>query len=416
MKFLKVDSRPDHADFLRTQAGYDPGYEEPGEEYLATGEILQITEAQADKLYEAGKELYQMCLAAVDHVIKHKRFAEFGIGPEQGKLITASWNRDPLPDGTTRDPELYCRFDLAWDGGNNIKFFEANADTPTTTYEASVVQWVMLQDLIKRGELPEGMSQFNSIEEELRDRFKHIYNMASGKVTDTLHLTAVTEVPEDLGVISYLGELAGQAGWKTHIVDVAHIGANEIKASRDYAKLFDEKDKEIKALYKLMPWEHLFEADYSKYLTKDNILMFEPPWRAIMSNKMLSVVLWELFPDHKYLLPTYTSPEKFDGTYVEKPIFGREGSAIKIIFDGKADPGQKQHVPGVFSYQDYPKIYQGYAELPKPEGGPKHGIVTGLWMVGDEPCGMDLRYDSSPITGSKCARFLPHSMVPYPAM
>lgn len=418
MKFLKVAPRPDYPIFLRDQAGYDPGYEEPGKEYVARGEIIQITEAQADKLYDAGKELYQMCLAAVDHVIKSDRFAEFGIGPEQAQLITDSWTRSPMPDGTTRDPELYARFDLSWDGGDNIKFLEINGDTPVTAYECSTVQWMMMKDLVTRGELPEGTSQFNTLEEEIVKRLKHLYNAASqAELTDTLHFAAVTDSHEDLCVVSYLEELAKQAGWKTKYIDTAHIGVETHPENPKFGALIDNDGDEIKALYKLMPWEHVFEGDQVNTIAQGRVAMIEPAWRALMSNKMLSVVLWEMFPNHPYLLAAYKTPEKLGGTYVEKPIFGREGSGINIIFNGQVmNNGDTKTQGHNLNYGDhYPKIYQEYTKLHVPEGGPKHGIVTGLWVVGEEPCGMDMRYDDSPITGRKNVRFLPHCMTPHAA-
>jgi len=418
MKYLKVDPRPDYSVFLRQHAGYDPGHEEPGKEYVARDEIIHITEAQADKLYDAGRELYKMCLQAVDHVIKHNRFAEFGIGPEQAQLITESWNRPPLPDGSTRDPELYCRFDLSWDGGDHIKFIEVNGDTPVTAYECSTVQWVMMKDLVERGQIPQGTSQFNTLEEHITGRLSHVFKMATERgMTDTLHFSAVSDSHEDLCVVTYLEELAKKAGWKTKYLDIAHIGVEEHPENPNFGALVDTDNERIKALYKLMPWEHIFEGDFAKHVARDQTLMIEPAWRAIMSNKMLAVVLWELFPNHPYLLATYKTPEKLGDTYVEKPIFGREGSGINIIFNGQVmDNGDTKTQGHVIDYGDhYPKIYQEYTKLRSPEGGPKHGIVTGLWVVGEEPCAMDMRYDDSPITGRKHVRFLPHCMTPHVA-
>lgn len=415
MKIQCVQPIPDLQGFLLEQAGYELGNESLDKGYIANGQIAEITEAQADLLDDTGVELYSMCLQAVDKVIKDRRFAEFGIKPDQAKLITNTWNRPLLPDGTSRDPELCARFDLCWDGNKNIKFLEINGDTPTTTYECSVVQYTILQKLMANGSVPANMSQFNSLEEKLIPRLRHIFDMASQNVSDTLHFTSVTEWAEDLGTTTYLEELAQEAGWKTHFTEISQIGANEHKMSPYHGTLYDENDTPIKALYKLMPWEHLFETRYAPYIAKDKVLMLEPAWRAIMSNKMLAVVLWEMFPNHPNLLPSYTTPEPLGDTYVEKPIFGREGSGIKIIFENQVIAGHDEQLNhDAVNYGTlYPKIYQEYCPLPKLPNGPEHGIVTGLWVVGEEVAGMDLRYDNSPITGRDCSRFLPHYMVPH---
>ncbi len=163
-----------------------------------------------------------------------------------------------------------------------------------------------------------------------------------------------------------------------------------------------------------MPWEHLFEGEYAQYLARDEILFFEPPWRAILSNKMLSVILWEMFPNHPYLLPTYTTPDAFNGTYVEKPIFGRVGAGIKIVFNNEVIAG-KQFDPkeDMSTYEQYPKIYQEYCPLPEPEELPGWKLQTGVWVVGNgNVAGMDIRRDTSLVNGSPDVKFLPHFMRP----
>ncbi|WP_435525719.1 glutathionylspermidine synthase family protein [Chryseobacterium indoltheticum] len=46
--------------------------------------------------------------------------------------IITSWEED--------HPSIYGRFDFGFDG-ENLKLLEFNADTPTSLYEASVIQW-----------------------------------------------------------------------------------------------------------------------------------------------------------------------------------------------------------------------------------------------------------------------------------
>lgn len=405
----EVKPRDDFDEFLEEEAGYH----RDRQGYVESRYVAQITEHQADFLAGVAEEVYQMCLAAVEKVVTEGRYKEFGIGPQQARHIKASWHRQQaLPDGSTRDPELYGRFDFFWDGKNNAKFYEINADTPTSSYECSVLQWAVVNDLKERGELDPDLSQFNYLEDKIVERWAHILKMSAGRSINKLYFSAVTDWKEDVTTTSYLEALAQKAGWDTKFIDVRLIGANEDALSPAYGKFYDTDDEEIKALYKLMPWEHIYESEYAKYAARDEILFFEPPWKAILSNKMLSVILWEMYPDHPCLLPAYKTPEKFNGTYVEKPIFGRIGAGIKAVQNNVITGCKKTNLdepPSV--YERYPKVYQQFCPLPEMPGLPGWRYQTGVWVVGNgEAAGMDLRVDRNLVMGNDTQRFLSHVM------
>ena len=404
MKVHSVPIRDHFGAFLEEQAGY---HSWNGYDYIDPGHVAEITRAQADFLAQAGKEMYRLCIAAVDKVVATGRFAEFGIGHLQAQHITASWKR-----AGGRDPELYGRIDFWWDGGAKAKFYEINADTPTTSYECAVVQWVVVNDLMKRGELPEGLSQFNSLEEKIIARMAHLRTVAAKRGITRLHFSSMTDWREDLTTTSYLDELAQKAGWDTKFIDIGLIGADETPHSPDIGTFYDTDREKIVALYKLMPWEHMYETKWAKYVALDRVMYVEPPWKAIMSNKMLSVILWEMFPDHPLLLPAFTKPDSFKGTYVEKPIFGRISAGVKI-FQNNLMTGSRRFDPDepAAGYSKYPKIYQEFCPLPEMPGMPGWRYATGVWVVGDgEVAGMDLRIDKSLVTGGGAIKFLPHVM------
>ncbi len=253
MPILKVTPRADFNQFLGKDIGYHITNETGGNDYIDSEYVLEINEDEADFLDDATVEIYEMCLKAVDKVIRENRFAEFGIGELQASHIRKSWHRSDMGDGTSRDPELYGRIDFRWTGSTDkseLKFFEFNADTPTTAYECSTVQWLIVKDLMERGQLPAGMSQFNSLEEKLIERFAYIRELAEKRKNGagTLHLTAMSDYAEDATTVAYLEELAQQAGWKTKYTDIGLIGANDDKTSPDYGSLFDEDDQKIKTL------------------------------------------------------------------------------------------------------------------------------------------------------------------------
>ncbi|EIJ43569.1 glutathionylspermidine synthase [Beggiatoa alba B18LD] len=334
----------------------------------------EFNAAQIDTLEDATNELYQRCLAAVEYIIKNNYFQPFGLSKEYQQLIKTSWER--------QDFSLYGRFDLAWDGSDTPpKLLEFNADTPTALYEASVVQWHWLNEQFPQAD------QFNSIHEKLIDvwqqfRFYH---------TEQVYFTVVRDHPEDEGTVDYLRDTALQAD-----LDIPLLYIDEIGWNGEY--FTDLQEQRIQALFKLYPWEWLMREPISPYLLTDTVLMIEPPWKILLSNKAILPILWELNPNHPNLLPSYFEPSPLQGTFIEKPTLSREGSNVRLVIDGNV----KLETTG--DYGTETKIYQKYNPLKNYEG---NYPVLGTWIVGDIASGLGVREDVSPITKNS-SRFVPH--------
>jgi glutathionylspermidine synthase len=88
--------------------------------------------AQIDILEKATATLYDMCLEAAEYIIENKLYSKLLIPDSFIPLIERSWENE--------DPSIYGRFDLWYDGVNPPKLYEFNADTPTSLFEASIVQ------------------------------------------------------------------------------------------------------------------------------------------------------------------------------------------------------------------------------------------------------------------------------------
>ena len=128
--------------------------------YWDESAYYQFTKQEVDVLESATAELFDRCLDAVQHVIDKKLYHLFKIDKQFIPLIEDSWNADR--------PSIYGRFDLVYDGNYPPKMLEFNGDTPTSLFEASVVQWYWLEDVQK------GSDQFNSIHEKLIAYWKYL--------------------------------------------------------------------------------------------------------------------------------------------------------------------------------------------------------------------------------------------------
>src|ERR1700691_773046 len=109
-------------------------------------------------------------------------------------------------------------------------------------------------------------------------------------------------------------------------------------------------------------------------------------------------ILWELYPDHPNLLPTFFDPSKLGKEYVQKPLLSREGADITIFKNDGEIKGVNQN----YGSEGY--IYQKYVPINKYNNMTP---ILGSWIVGGISCGLGIREDINDITGNN-SHFCPH--------
>lgn len=351
--------------FHSTQVPY---WDESAYYRFSMNEILELENATAT--------LWDMCLNAVQFVIDEGRYAQFHIPEWFVPQIERSWNED--------HPSIYGRFDLAYKDGQ-IKLLEFNADTPTSIYEAGIIQWYWLQDFDK------SKDQFNSIHEKLVDYWGYLKQYLHPGL---LHFSCVKRSLEDLTTTEYLRDCAIQAGIDTQLVFIDDIGWDE-----DRKVFADLEEREIRNIFKLYPYEWMVQDSFGKKIIEDSnrALWIEPAWRMILSNKAILPILWHLYPNHPYLLKSYFDQGDLV-QYARKPILSREGANITLVKQEQT----LQQTGGEYGAEGY--IYQDLFELPSFDG---QYPVIGSWVIGQQPAGIGIRENDTLITNN-VSRFMPH--------
>lgn len=385
MKRLPITERPGWRE-KATEFGFHfhTMHDEP---YWCEDAWYQFTLAQIEKLEDVTSELHQMCLQAVERVVgSEELLAKFRIPRHTWDLVHSSWKN--------RQPSLYSRLDLAWDGQTNIKLLENNADTPTSLYEAAFFQWLWFEDQLNAGNLPAGSDQFNSIQEKLIARFAEL-NQQHG--FSWLHFACSRDSDEDRGTVQYLQDCATEAGLPTEFLYIDEIGLGE------KGQFTDTHDRVIGNLFKLYPWEFMLREMFSTKLEDAGVRWLEPAWKSILSNKALLPLLWKMFPEHPNLLPAYFAEDNVPtmDKYVVKPLFSREGANISIVNNGQ----EIARTDG--PYGEEGMIVQQFHPLPK--FGDSYTLI-GSWLIDDQPAGIGLREDRELIT-QDLSRFYPHAFI-----
>jgi glutathionylspermidine synthase len=262
---------------------------------------------------------------------------------------------------------------------------EFNADTPTSLYEAGIVQWFWLQEFNPLKD------QFNSIHEKLLDYWQSIAPKLNPGV---LHFSCIKDSLEDLTNVEYLRDCAIQAGLETEFVFMEDIGWDHLR------KIFEDLNElPIKNLFKLYPWEWIIHEPFGPKLWSDRNQVFwiEPPWKMILSNKAILPLLWQMNPGHPLLLPAYFDDHGMT-RYVRKPLLSREGANVEII----VETGLLQASGGDYGEEGY--VFQQYSPLPDYGG---NRPILGTWIIGGQAAGMGIRECDRLITDNS-SRFVPH--------
>lgn len=343
--------------------------------YWAESEYVELTASDVEAIAGAAAELHRLVLLAVEHVVVEGRLGEVGVPAAAFDLVASSWR--------AREPSLYGRFDLSFGGDGAPKLLEYNADTPTSLVEGSIVQRDWAEGVARDA------AQFNRLEGALTRRWPDV---ARGRV---VHLACVEGSDEDADTISLLAHTASLAGLEPRSSTMGDIGWSE------HARRFvDLDDEPIDTLFKLYPWEWLFDEPFAAHLSVSATRFVEPAWKVVPSSKGILPILWQLFRGHPNLLPASFDPSGVGPERVVKPLFSREGANVRIErSDGVIEE------PGAYGAEGV--IYQGVATLPRWDDW---FVVTGAWVVGDEPAGAGFRASRGPITTNR-SRFVPHLVV-----
>lgn len=350
--------------------------DEDGSDYIAS-ELVQVHEREAEAFYAAANSLYEMYVEAAQHVIDNRLYYELGIPSNLVKLIEASWDQD--------DWHLYGRFDLA--GGLDdipIKLIEFNADTPTSLFESSIVQWALL----KANGMDE-YSQFNDLHQMLQDNFRRLITRDEADASfgtrydaEKLLFSSARATPEDERTVRYLQSVAHDAGFYTDFCYLDEAGFLEHEGVTN-------KDGQLADFwFKLYPWEDIAteELELTRILegiAENGTTRFvNPAYTLLFQSKGMLKILCDLYPDSPYLLTTDFEP--LSGTpQVKKKVFGREGANMSII--NKAGQVTEQRDG---PYELNKDIYQAYTEFPKDDKG-RH-FQAGVFYSW-EACGLGFR-------------------------
>jgi len=338
-----------------------------------------ISEIALEELEKATNQLHVLFMHATDYVMRDQSLLErFGIPRFLWPKIHQSWNN-------RRNEMITGRFDFSLTE-QGLKVYEYNCDSSSSHMECGKIQGKWAQQFNCRI----GYDPGAGLHEDLKGAWRR------RKINGLLHILQDRNEDETYHAL-FMQEAMEEAGIRTKIIK----GIEGLRWGGK-GEILDREGEHIKWVWKTWAWETAIDQIRSECHNDENMLMnyipgehqtgaprlvdvllrsevmvFEPLWTLIPSNKAILPVLWSLFPNHPYLLNTSfeVNDELRNKGYVEKPIVGRCGSNIRIFdeYDNLVE-----ETTGNFEHRM--QIFQEY--FPLPECGGFHAQISTFSIAG----------------------------------
>ncbi|MCP5014072.1 MAG: bifunctional glutathionylspermidine amidase/synthase [Ketobacter sp.] len=352
---------------------------------------LILSQTIHDELEHASNELHGLFMHATEYVLSNDELlAKFNLPAAVLPKIRQSWNN-------RLNEVITSRFDFALTE-QGLKVYEYNCDSASCYMETGKVQgkWLNHHDL------HDGENGGKDLFNDLVKAWKRSH------AKDLVHILRDDDPEEEYHAL-FMQDAMRAAGLESKVV----VGLTGLSWDNEN-NIIDADGEPVRWVWKTWAWETaldqireeceaegVHEEGYeprmvpgkalglSDVLFRKNVMVFEPLWSLIPSNKAILPVLWSLFPNHPLLLNASfeLTDELKSGGYVTKPIVGRCGANISLFNQNEE---LLEATAGGFAEQD--KVYQQYFPLPKIDG-----VYTQIstFMAAGVYAGSGIRADAS---------------------
>lgn len=345
--FLPMQLRPIHVAYLPRHGQFDGQWlnEENPIEHAYIGanghhvsndnayRYFTISASAEQELIMASNELHLMYMHATDKVLKDDSLlSNFNVPSILWPRLRLSWHK-------RRYQMVTGRLDFCMDE-RGLKVYEYNADSASCHTESGLI----LQKWADQGGLTVGTNPGAGLLDALIDCWKHT------DANNFVHIMQDQDAEENYHAL-FMQEALTRAGFDSKIL--CGLGALHWD---QYGRLIDNDNREVKCVWKTWAWETVLEQLRAEsespiaglpvstgdpdnqvrlidVLLRPEILVFEPLWTVITSNKAILPVLWSMFPHHRYLLDASfeLNEQLVQEGYAVKPIAGRCGHNIELV-------------------------------------------------------------------------------------
>jgi len=348
-------ANPDEAAYIAMNGHRLSSLDEEQYRYIA------MSGSARDELKRATNELHALFMHATDYVLQNPSVLEkFNLPPVIWPRLHQSWDN-------RRNQMVTGRFDFCL-SDQGLKVYEYNADSASCQMECGKVQGLWA----RRHGCEDGEDAGEELFEQLVHAWQHtevdglVHILLDNDREEMYHALFMRSAMERAGIECKL--VRGLAGlqWQgaDTVLDADGVPIRWIWKTWAWETALDqlrqELDEEAQRQLLRQPAEDQ-PPRLMDVLLRPSTMVFEPIWTLIPSNKAILPVLWEMFPEHPYLLESHFSltDDLRAGGYVAKPIAGRCGYNISVV---GGETGVLTETAGQFDQQR--QIFQQLWALP----------------------------------------------------
>jgi len=354
---------------------------------------LCMSQTALTELRRATNELHSLFMHATNYVLSDDaRLEKFNIPRALWPKIHQSWDN-------RRNQMITGRFDFTL-SDRGLKVYEYNCDSASCHMETGKVQRKWAEHV----GCSDGTDSGDKLQELLTGAWRHsdvdgiVHIMQDRDLEETYHALFMQDAMTRAGIESKIIHGVSGLHWLEDggIADADGIRVNWVWKTWAWETALDQlraefEDSEVRVRQygrNRIPDRPPRLVDV---LLRPEVMVYEPLWTLIPSNKAILPVLWSMFPEYPYLLNSaYELTDEIRSSgYVVKPIVGRGGANISI-FDRhetlKAETGGK--------FDDRNQIYQQLFALPKIDG---YNVQIGTFTAAGRYAGACVRIDESDV-------------------
>ena len=352
-----------------------------------------VSESAMRELKRATNELHRLFMHATNYVLQDDALLRnFNIPEALWPRIHQSWDN-------RRNQMITGRFDFSL-SERGLKVYEYNCDSASCHMECGKIQELWA----RHHGCDDGRSACTDMHGELVDAWREsgaagpLHIMQDRDLEETYHALYMKSAIERAGIRCKIVKGMGGLSWdaKGHVVDEDGERVQRVWKTWAWETALDQirdqidDDDENLRMHRAID-RRTISPRLVDVLLRPEVLVFEPLWTLIPSNKAILPVLSMMFPTNRYLLNTQTelTDDLLRTGYVAKPIVGRCGHNISIVDSNSEIIGE---TAGKFDDRD--QIFQELFPLPRIDG---RYVQIGTFSVGGTFAGASVRVDPSPI-------------------
>lgn len=384
-------ANPDEAAYVTMMGGHKLAAAERNQQ-----RFMVVSETALEELERATNELHALFMHGTDFVLRDDALlSRFNIPRAVWPRIQQSWDN-------RRNQMITGRFDFSV-SERGLKVYEYNCDSASCHMDTGKVQGRWAEHVGCRVGRDPGAALARELVNAWRgsdvarrraaDDVLHI--LIDRDLEETYHALFMKEAMDVAGVPAKLLGDMNDVAWGSggEVVDPDGVPIRWVWKTWAWETALDQLREECEddAAVQLPAGRRHGRPRLVDVLLRPEVMVYEPLWTLIPSNKAILPVLWELYPEHPYLLES--AFELDDGLraagFVRKPIVGRCGANIVLV-----DGAQRIIEETAGSFDTREQIYQALFPLPLVESD--HVQVCTFSAAGTY-AGSCVRIDPSPV-------------------